>query len=151
MPKFVYQAFVTPEPDGGFSVGFPDLPGCLTCGDAFEESIFMAADAAKTWLASRMTHNEPIPKTTHHNAPKSAESVFIFIETEPDYIICGEAMSAACAARTLNVSPGRITQMIDAGILDGYRSGGKTWVSKVSVEQRLKEGAHPGRPAKKQA
>ena len=36
MGKFVYQAIMTPEDDGGYSVEFPDLPGCFTDGDAFK-------------------------------------------------------------------------------------------------------------------
>lgn len=151
MQEFVYQAFVSSEDDGGYSVEFPDLPGCLTCGDTFEESIFMAADAAKTWLASRMVHNEPIPSASRRKAPASTESVYVFIETEPEYIVRGEAVTASEAARMLNVSPGRITQMIDAGILEGYRSERRTFVSKASVKQRLQNGSHPGRPAKQQA
>ena len=33
MSKYVYPAIFTSEPDGGYSVYFPDMEGCYTCGD----------------------------------------------------------------------------------------------------------------------
>ena len=33
MAKYAYPAIFTPEDDGGFSVRFPDLESCYTCGD----------------------------------------------------------------------------------------------------------------------
>ena len=43
-----YGCFV---PDGeGYSVFFPDLPGCLTCGDTMDRALAMAGDALITYL-----------------------------------------------------------------------------------------------------
>ncbi len=36
--------------EGGFVVFFPELPGCMTCGDTIETAIANAADAKKAWL-----------------------------------------------------------------------------------------------------
>ena len=36
--------------EGGYTVSFPDLPGCLTCGETIEEAIEMAQDAKRIWL-----------------------------------------------------------------------------------------------------
>ena len=36
--------------EGGYVVSFPDLPGCITCGDTIEEAIENAKDAKKAWL-----------------------------------------------------------------------------------------------------
>ena len=36
--------------EGGFVVSFPDLPGCITCGETLESTIANAADAKKTWI-----------------------------------------------------------------------------------------------------
>ena len=43
--KYAYPAIFTPEEDGGFSVVFPDLEGCFTCGDDMADALFMAEDA----------------------------------------------------------------------------------------------------------
>ena len=36
--------------ESGFVVSFPDLPGCLTCGETIESAIANAMDAKKAWL-----------------------------------------------------------------------------------------------------
>lgn len=45
MAKYAYPAILTPETDGGYSVVFPDLEGCFTCGDNLADALFMAEDA----------------------------------------------------------------------------------------------------------
>lgn len=36
--------------EGGFVVAFPELPGCITCGETIEIAIQNALDAKKAWL-----------------------------------------------------------------------------------------------------
>ncbi len=36
--------------EGGFVVTYPDLPGCITCGETIEIAVANAADAKKEWL-----------------------------------------------------------------------------------------------------
>jgi len=36
--------------EGGFVVSFPDLPGCLTCGETIQSAIANAMDAKVAWL-----------------------------------------------------------------------------------------------------
>ena len=36
--------------EGGFVVSYPDLPGCLTCGETIETAVTNAVDAKKAWL-----------------------------------------------------------------------------------------------------
>ena len=44
---------VVPDPDeGGFVVFYPDLPGCITCGETMESAIANARDAKAEWLAA---------------------------------------------------------------------------------------------------
>ena len=38
------------EDEGGFVASFPDLPGCLTCGDTVEQAMKNANNAKKTWI-----------------------------------------------------------------------------------------------------
>lgn len=45
-----YVAKLTPEQDGGYSVEFPDIPGCLTQGDTLEEALAMAKEALELTL-----------------------------------------------------------------------------------------------------
>ena len=45
---------VEDQSEGGFVVSFPDLPGCLTCGETIEEAVTNAIDAKKAWLAAAL-------------------------------------------------------------------------------------------------
>ena len=41
---------VADKDEGGFVVSYPDLPGCLTCGETIETAVTNAVDAKKAWL-----------------------------------------------------------------------------------------------------
>jgi len=57
-----YIAILVPDPgEGGFSVFFPDLPGCITQGDDLADAQAMALDALSGWIASMIAHGDPIP------------------------------------------------------------------------------------------
>lgn len=56
-----YNLIFRPEPEGGFTVTVPALPGCVTYGKTLTEAKKMAGDAISAYLASLKKHNEPIP------------------------------------------------------------------------------------------
>lgn len=56
-----YNLIFRPEPEGGFTVIIPSLPGCVTYGKNLNEARRMAKDAALGYLYSLRKHNEPIP------------------------------------------------------------------------------------------
>jgi len=60
MKKLSYRIILRPEPEGGFTVAVPSLPGCVTYGKTLEEAKDMAIDAIKAYLESLKKHNEPI-------------------------------------------------------------------------------------------
>ena len=41
---------VEDKEEGGFVVSYPELPGCVTCGETIESAIANAQDAKKAWL-----------------------------------------------------------------------------------------------------
>ncbi len=59
--KLIYPACFYPCEEGGYTVVFPDLPGCVTEGDTLSEAVDMAIDAASGWLLNAVEKNEPIP------------------------------------------------------------------------------------------
>lgn len=149
MAKFIYDATLTPEEEGGYSVEVPSLPGCFTCGDDYRDATFMVADAMKTRLAATMLHGDEVPPYRKENAPEGCERVAVFVETDENYIVDGPVVSAAEAARKLGVSAGRITHMLDAGVLGGYRNGRRTYITETSIEARMSDTPKAGRPRKK--
>ena len=58
--KLSYRIILRPEPEGGFTVIVPSLPGCVTYGETLEEAKDMAIDSIKAYLESLKKHNEPI-------------------------------------------------------------------------------------------
>ena len=45
---------VEDKEEGGFVVSFPDLPGCITCGETVESAVANAMDAKKAWLEAAL-------------------------------------------------------------------------------------------------
>ena len=45
---------VEDKDEGGFVVSFPELPGCITCGETVESAVANALDAKKAWLEAAM-------------------------------------------------------------------------------------------------
>lgn len=54
---------VEDQKEGGFVVSYPDLPGCITCGDTIEDAMNNAKDAKKAWIEAALEEgieiNEP--------------------------------------------------------------------------------------------
>lgn len=60
--RLPYRMELIPDQDeGGFIVSFPDLPGCLSSGETFEEALRNAEDAKSEWLTAAMEENIEIP------------------------------------------------------------------------------------------
>ena len=48
--------------EGGYVVSYPDLPGCLTCGETIESAVENARDAKRVWLEAALEEGVSIPK-----------------------------------------------------------------------------------------
>ena len=51
-----------PAEEGGYIVTVPDLPGCISEGDSFEEALAMIKDALLSWLIVADRHSDPFPE-----------------------------------------------------------------------------------------
>ncbi len=60
--KYTFAAIFTKEADGRYSVRFPQLDGCFTEGDTFEEARRMAMDAMSLHLYGMEEDGEAIPE-----------------------------------------------------------------------------------------
>lgn len=56
--KASFRIILRPEPEGGYTVIVPSLPGCITYGEDIKEAREMAADAIKAYLESMKKHGE---------------------------------------------------------------------------------------------
>ncbi|MBR0148548.1 MAG: type II toxin-antitoxin system HicB family antitoxin [Lachnospiraceae bacterium] len=62
MAKYAYPAVFTEEDEGRFSVLFPDLEGCYTCGDNLANAIYMAEDVLAFTLYDYEKRKANIPE-----------------------------------------------------------------------------------------
>lgn len=62
MDRYTFPAVFEPDDnDRGYTVTFPDLPGCITEGDTLEEAKGMAQEALEGYLWDAEQHGEAIP------------------------------------------------------------------------------------------
>jgi predicted RNase H-like HicB family nuclease len=76
--RYIYPAIFEFN-DDGISVEFPDLPGCLTCGDTIEEAAQNAKEALGLHLYSMEQDGDSIPEPTSVTTikPKSNQVVML--------------------------------------------------------------------------
>ncbi len=58
--SFTFQIVFRREPEGGFTVIIPSLPGCVTFGETLEEATEMAKEAASLYIETLREQNEEI-------------------------------------------------------------------------------------------
>lgn len=135
--------------DDGMLLAFPyDMDGG-TQGADFKEVCENAADWLQLEMEHRAMHGEPFPESTFDNEPRHGGrnvvvAVNAGIETVPKVL-------PSEAARMLGVTPGRITQMVDAGQLEAIEDAGRKWITVYSIDARKAEQPKPGRPKKETA
>lgn len=80
--KYVFPAVFTPEKDGGYSILFPDLEGCFTCGDDLIDGMQMAEDVLALVLYSYEKENREIP------IPSKREDIKLQGKEFVNYVAC---------------------------------------------------------------
>lgn len=77
MAKYSYPAIFTPEKTGGYSVMFPDIDGCFTCGDNLIDSLEMARDALALMLYEYEDRGQIIPIPSEMKSINVKENEFV--------------------------------------------------------------------------
>lgn len=76
--KLVYPALFSPWDTGdGYTVEFPDLPGCVTEGATLAEAVEMAEDAASGWLLGELEDGNAIPPASSPASIHAADGEFV--------------------------------------------------------------------------
>ncbi|GHT69420.1 HicB family protein [Spirochaetia bacterium] len=85
--KLTYPAIFY-EGEGGYSVEVPDLPGCVSGGDALAEAILMGTDAASGWVLTELEDGKAIPKASAIKdiRPESGGFVSVLVLDMDSYI-----------------------------------------------------------------
>ncbi len=56
-----YRIVLKKEPEGGYTVTVPALPGCITYGEDVEEAIKMAEEVIELYIEELQSRGEEIP------------------------------------------------------------------------------------------
>lgn len=113
-----YFAVFVPERGGGWSVLFPDLPGCVTQGEDLGEAIENAVDALAGHVAVARDFGDPIPE------PSTLEEIRANKAWCAEHRVAwGSSVAAPIAVRPPVGKPERVTISLDSNVLraiDGY-------------------------------
>jgi len=63
--QYTYKLMLHKEPEGGYTVVIPALPGCITFGEDIDEAIAMAKDAIDIYIEELQSRGEAIPDDTN--------------------------------------------------------------------------------------
>lgn len=75
MKRYRYKAIFDYDKDG-ITVTFPDLPGCITCGNKEEEALKNAKECMALHLFGMEEDNDLIPEPTKIEALDKNQKVF---------------------------------------------------------------------------
>ena len=54
--------------EGGFTAAYPELPGCITCGETLERAVANAEEAKREWLYAAIEDGVDIQEPENSNA-----------------------------------------------------------------------------------
>lgn len=113
--RYIYPVSLEAQPEGGFTVTFPDVEGATTEGDTKAEALRNAADALVAALGAYIELRKPIPSPSR--PAKGQESVAL------DALVAAklglyQAMRRARVsnvelAKRLKVSEGAVRRLVD--------------------------------------
>jgi predicted RNase H-like HicB family nuclease len=86
-----YIALVHKDEGTSYGVSFPDVPGCVSAGDTFEEAIGNAAEALAGHLALMRADGDEIPtprsfddlKRDHDFVDDAADAIVTVVQVQP--------------------------------------------------------------------
>ncbi len=128
---------------GGWVIRFPDLPGCITQADTFEEIGEMAGDAFRAWVTATYEHGQAIalPSDTDETGFKDWDWSQKPVTRTDDVL----SLTSREVARRLDVTPRRVTALArQRGV--GIQKG-RDWLFSEDDVAALKP-RRPGRPRK---
>lgn len=56
-----YAILLEPDPEGGFTVTVPVLPGCVTQGESVEDCLAHAREAVSVYIEDLLAAGDPVP------------------------------------------------------------------------------------------
>ncbi len=102
MKTYLYPAYFRRVASGGYSVDFPDLPGCVSAGDSLEETLSMAREALSLHLYGMAEDGDAIPAPTEPaELPVEPDTFVAPVEGRPEMV--GDAIRNRSVKKTLTI------------------------------------------------
>lgn len=115
MAKYVYPAIFTSEENGKFSINFPDINGCYTCGDDLSDGMEMAQDALAFMLTHLEDEKQEIPVASSiNNLIVDTNEFATYISC--DTIVYRRLMNNSAVKKTLSIPSWLNDSAIAAGL-----------------------------------
>ncbi len=84
MRNLTYLAVLETDEAGGYSVFFPDIPGCFSCGDDILHAQKMAKEALELHICSMEEDGEELPQPTIKGLNIATGNLVVPITIYPD-------------------------------------------------------------------
>jgi len=125
-----YPIVIHKDADSDYGVTFPDLPGCFSAGDSFEQALEMAREAAELHLEGLLEEGAGIPRPApieqHMQNPDYQGGVWAMIDVDLSKL--------SGKARRVNITlPERVLAIID----EAARQSGESrsgYLARVAIE-----------------
>lgn len=142
---YIYNAKISKESDGSWFVEFPSFEGCYADARTQKKAINEAASALQLVIADYIDRGQALPVNKFDN---EKYPLIICVDVDDDFINYSKCMTVSEAAKELGVSKARVSQMLNAGLLETYMYGKTRMVTIASINRRKSEDVKSGRPAK---
>lgn len=121
---FAYPARFDREPDGRYTVTFPDLPDAITQGENRDDAIEMAADCLAETIGARIAERAdiPVPSPPKRGQVRIAVPVHVAVKAALYVAIRQEGISLSEMARTLDGQPVQVRRLLDPGRASSMKS-----------------------------
>ena len=111
MNKYI-ALFEQAKGETGFSVTFPDFPGCISAGDDFDDAFRMAHEALSLHISGMLEDGDEIPK------PRSLEEIRETWEAWKDWETDGDFLVVKIALLPTKSKSTRFSVTMDEGLLE---------------------------------
>ncbi len=112
--RYSYPVDLHKEPEGGFSVTFPDFDEAFTDGDTFDEVMTEAADCLEEALAGRIARREDIPAPSPARGRHSVvPGAILAAKTALYEAVREQRLSNSAFAVAMGVQESEVSRMLD--------------------------------------
>ena len=87
MKTYIYPAYFRKTEHDGYSIDFPDLPGCASAGSTLEEAMTMGREALSLHLYGMIEDDESLPAPSELPQVRQEPEAFLaLVEGRPDIV-----------------------------------------------------------------